>query len=102
MKRAGDRHAAKVEALKFRVLSGPGRLDPAIRAAAVRGSDLPPELSPYVEKVLYEPEKITDSDVESVRAAGYTEDDVFELTFWAALGAGLRRLEVGLGAVGER
>jgi hypothetical protein len=37
--------------------------------------------------------------VEGLRAAGYSEDQIFEATVSCALGAGLRRLDAGLSAI---
>ena len=37
-----------------------------------------------------------DEDVEALRQAGYSEDQIFELTVSAALGAGFRRLKSAL------
>ena len=40
--------------------------------------------------------RVTDAQVEALRAAGLSEDDVFELTVAAAVGAGLDRLDAGM------
>ena len=42
---------------------------------------------------------MTASDVESLKAAGHSEDEIFEITVAAAVGASLRPLEAGLRAV---
>ncbi|HWX09118.1 MAG TPA: carboxymuconolactone decarboxylase family protein [Gaiellaceae bacterium] len=42
---------------------------------------------------------VTDAQVEALRAAGLSEDEIFELTVSAAVGAGLERLEAGLKAL---
>lgn len=91
-----DRHRPKVDALRDRILKGPGHLDSSIRLAAAEGGKLPPELESYVGKIADRSYAITDSDVESLRRDGYTEDQIFELTLSSALGAGLRRLDIGL------
>jgi len=94
-----DRHAPKVEALRERILKGPGHLDSSIRVAAAQGGKLPAELDGYVGKVADHSYAITDLDVDGLRRAGYTEDQIFELTLSSALGAGLGRLDVGLRAL---
>jgi alkylhydroperoxidase family enzyme len=38
--------------------------------------------------------RVVDADVEALRDAGWSEEAIFELTIAAALGAGLRRLEL--------
>jgi len=55
-----------------------------------------PNLIPYINKVALQAYKITDSDVEQLKSQNYSEDEIFELTISAALGAGLARLERGL------
>jgi hypothetical protein len=42
---------------------------------------------------------VTDADTAALRAAGYSDDAIFELTVAVALGAGLLRRDVGLAAV---
>ena len=93
------RHAEKFAALRGRVLQGPGVVDVATRAAAFEGVGVPDELASYVEKVVKHAYKVTDSDIERLRAAGYSEDAIFEITVAAALGAGVRRYEAGVKAM---
>jgi alkylhydroperoxidase family enzyme len=40
--------------------------------------------------------KVTDRDVDELKAVGYTEDEIFEHTVSAATAAGLERLEAAL------
>jgi alkylhydroperoxidase family enzyme len=40
--------------------------------------------------------KVTDVDINQLKVAGYSEDELYELTISAALGAGLARLNRGL------
>jgi alkylhydroperoxidase family enzyme len=42
---------------------------------------------------------VTDRDVVELKAAGYTEDEIFEHTVSAAVAAGLERLAAGLGSL---
>jgi alkylhydroperoxidase family enzyme len=93
------RHAEKIAALRERVLNGPGVVDPSIRAAAFEGTGVPDDLAAYVDKVVNHAYKVTDSDVERLKAAGYSEDAIFEITVAAALGAGVRRYEAGVKAM---
>ncbi len=62
---------------------------------------IPPELEAYIDKVTLYAYKVTDEDVAELKAFGYTEDELFEITISAALGAGRSRLEYGLAALKE-
>ena len=43
---------------------------------------------------------MTDEDVEALRAAGFSEDEIFEQTVSAAVSEGLARLDAALEVVG--
>jgi hypothetical protein len=81
------------------VLTGPGTLDPSIRRAAAEEADVPEPLHSYLDKVARNAYKVTDEDTGALRAAGYSEDQIFEATVSCALGACLRRLDAGLSAI---
>lgn len=55
-----------------------------------------PDLFPYLDKVSLYAYKVLDREVEALKAKAFSEDEIFELTVSAALGAGLARLERGL------
>src|SRR6185312_16654401 len=78
--RMRDPYAEKMRRLIEAVLHGPGKLDPRTRQAAAAGDTLPEALSGYVEKVARSAYRVTDADIEALKAAGYSEDQVFELT----------------------
>ena len=66
-------------------------------------ADTPPaaaELDAYLAKVRERAYTVTDADVESLKAAGITEDEIFEQTVAAAIGQGLRRLDAAMAAIG--
>jgi alkylhydroperoxidase family enzyme len=67
-----------------------------LRAAARPERPAPPEFAPYLEKVRLHAYKVTDADVQRLKEAGFTEDEIFEHTVSAAVAAGLERLEAGL------
>jgi alkylhydroperoxidase family enzyme len=67
-----------------------------LREAAQPDRPAPPELVAYLEKVRLHAYKVTDSDVDELKAAGFSEDEIFEHTVSAAAGAGLERLDAGL------
>lgn len=98
-----DRHAEKMRRVVDATLNGPGELSPGVRQAIAeeRFEEAPPALRPYLEKVALHAYRITDEDVEALKQAGLTEDQIFEATVAAAVGAGLERLRAGLAALGE-
>lgn len=79
----------------------PGQLDHSVRRAIVNGdgAGIPPDLVAYVAMVRERAHAIVDADVESLKRAGYTEDQIFEATAAAALGAALHRLDRGMAAL---
>lgn len=79
--------------LRDRVADGPGELPSIARRAAVSGSDVPAVAQAYTEKVRRHAYKVVDRDIEELKSAGWSEDEIFELTIATALGAGLYRLE---------
>ncbi len=58
-------------------------------------------LSRYARKVRESGRLITDRDVAFVLKAGFSEEQLFELTAAAALGAGLLRVRAGRRAVAD-
>jgi hypothetical protein len=54
-----------------------------------------------VEKLRLHAYRVADNDIERLCVAGYSEDQIFEVTIAAALGAGDARLRVGLAALNE-
>src|SRR5262245_49432739 len=93
------RHAALLGALRHAVLESPGRTDPATRLAAAEGGSLPVPLDSYVTKVRDQAYRVTDRDVAALTAGGVSEDEIFELTVAAALGAALLRFDAGMRAL---
>ena len=97
-----DRHAAAVNVLRHAVFESPGSTDPAVRAAAGSGGDLPEPLSSYAAKVRDQSYRITDTDFARLAAAGLGDDAIVEITIAAAVGAALQRLDAGMRAVRGR
>jgi len=81
------------------VLDSPGALDLGTRLGIATGRAVPAALEAYAEKVARHAYRITDADIASLRAAGYSDDAIFEVTVAVALGVGLLRRDAGLGAV---
>lgn len=90
--------AADLRALIARITRGPGVTPPEARQAAADGR-FEGELAAYLEKVRSAPTSVTDDEVAALRAAGHTDDELFELTVATALGAARERLETGLSAI---
>jgi alkylhydroperoxidase family enzyme len=60
----------------------------------------PPPMAAYLGQVRTGAHAIVDEDVEALKAAGCSEDEIFEQTVAVSVGEGLRRLEAGLKALG--
>jgi alkylhydroperoxidase family enzyme len=73
----------------------------ALRKAAEPDRPVPPDLAAYVQKVRSRAYTVTDAEVEALKAAGHSEDEIFEQTVSAAVGAGLLRLDAGREAMGR-
>lgn len=91
---------ADVEYLKRRIAHGPGRSTADDRTAVIEDRYVGP-LSAYLDKVRFAPTSITDAEVAALRSSGHSDDELFELTVAAALGASFERLETGLAAIAE-
>jgi alkylhydroperoxidase family enzyme len=73
----------------------------ALPSAALPAAALPPALQAYVAKVCESAYRISDADLGALTEAGYSEDEIFEVTVAAAFGTALRSLDAGLRAVRE-
>lgn len=59
-----------------------------------------PDLAAYLDKVRDRAYAITDADVEALKAAGCSEDEIFEQTVGVAIREGFRRLDAAGRAIG--
>jgi alkylhydroperoxidase family enzyme len=59
-----------------------------------------PRLARYLEKVRLHAYRVTDGDVQELKDAGVSEDEIFEQTVGAAIGEGLRRWDAAERAIG--
>ncbi|MCA9716554.1 MAG: hypothetical protein KC468_17925 [Myxococcales bacterium] len=97
---------AEVELGRAHALSCAGGTAPALRRAAeahaarvfgaTRSAEedaLPEPARGYVEKLARWAYRIIDEDIDALKAAGYDEEQIFELTFAGALGASVVALE---------
>ena len=98
-------HHSFAEALRLRVLDGPGETDPALRQRmAARAGGGPPIEGPYNDLARQIGEaacRTTDAQVASVLAAARSEKAAFELIAAAATGAGLQRWRQAVKALEE-
>jgi hypothetical protein len=76
-----------------------GPLD-ELRTLAAAAPEPAGVLSPYLDKVRSRAYAVTDGDVEALKKAGLSEDEIFEATVAVAIGEGLRRLDAAMEAIG--
>ncbi|MDZ5447430.1 hypothetical protein U2F26_32790 [Micromonospora sp. 4G57] len=84
-----------------RILKGEGRTSPEQRARAFNNADIPPPLHALIDKVATRPTQVTDADFDAAKAAGFSEDQLFELVISASVGQSARLYEAGLAALAE-
>jgi hypothetical protein len=97
-----DRHAEALARLEARLRTGPGELSSHTRAAAIDGDPLPDPLAQgYVETIRRHAYKLTDRRLQELAQAGWSDNQIFELTITAAFGAAKRRLDAGIRALAE-
>jgi len=95
----------EVEEGRERLLSANGEADPELRQsveAFVAGkwgsprpaaAALPDDLTTYCEKLALHAHQITDEDVDALRAAGYSNGEIYEITIVGSFGVALIGLE---------
>lgn len=95
-------HGDVVVNLRHAVVDAPARTDRALRAAAVAGDALPEPWQSYATTVRDASYRITDADIDRLSAAGHSEDEIFEVTVAAAVGAALRSFDAGQNALDRK
>ena len=98
---AEDEKRAAFRALQDRILNGAGSASPEQRARAFGNAGLPQPLDGLAGKVATRPTQVTDADFAAARAAGFTEDELFELVICAAVGQSARLYDAGLAALAD-
>lgn len=106
------RRVARTRKLRETALGPTGDLPVGFRAALMERAEelsgmsggrtrarVPEDLHRYTEKVVLNAYKVTDKGIAALREAGYSEDEIFEITMSTAVGTGLTRLEAALGAL---
>ena len=96
-----DKKRAAFRSLQDRILNGAGRASAEQRARAFGNAGLSPPLDGLIGKVATRPTQVTDADFAAARAAGCTEDELFELVVCAAVGQSTRLYDAGLAALAD-
>jgi alkylhydroperoxidase family enzyme len=96
-----SRYDSFVAKLKAAVTNSSGFTTPALRSAIVedRETEMPRSMADYLAKVRRHAYRVTDADVEALKSQGLSDDEIFEITGSAALGAALHRLDRGMTAL---
>ncbi|MDX8056768.1 hypothetical protein SK571_46015 [Lentzea sp. BCCO 10_0798] len=97
--KTGDRHDRLAGNLRTTVFDSPAKTDPATRHAAASGEPAGTPWASYAAKVRDASFRVTDIDITDLKASGLSEDEIFEITAAAAVGAALRSLDAGRRAV---
>lgn len=92
-----DRLGAALRTLTDAVLTHPATTPPQLRQAAYDGVPDDPAVAAYVALVDRQPYRVTDTEVAALREDGLSDDEIFDVTLAAALGAAQRRLDAALG-----
>lgn len=82
------------------VLSPAGTASPEQRKAAFDNADSSPARA-LIAKVAANAWKVTDEDVAAAKAAGVSEDHIFELCVTAAMGQATRQLDAARAAIAK-
>lgn len=82
-----------------RIVDGDGKAPQAQRRAAFDNTGLPDPLRTLVDKVARQAHLVTDGDVAAARAAGLTEDQIFEIVVCAAVGQANRQYDIACAAL---
>jgi hypothetical protein len=87
------------EALVARILEGDGHASRTQRSAAFGNAGLEVPVSTLIDKVAKWSYKVTDGDIAAAKAAGLSEDQIFELVVCAAIGQATRQYDTALAAL---
>ena len=100
--------------LRSHFFADPGSSSPALREAiAARAAQLngnprkgefeaiPEVVRKYIDKVATDAYKVLDKDIDKLKAAGYSEDFIYEITLATTTGVSISNLERGLALVEE-
>jgi hypothetical protein len=88
------RHAAVERAVR-----GAGTSSADARRAAFDHANVPAAAAALVDKIVHAAWTIGDEDIAAAKAAGLSEDEIFEIAVCAAYGQATRQLDAGLAAL---
>jgi alkylhydroperoxidase family enzyme len=71
-----------------------------LRTVVAASPPAPGEMAAYLEKVRERAYAVVDRDIEALKEAGFSEDEIFEQTVVVAIDEGLRRLDIANEAIG--
>ena len=84
-----------------RALHGAGKASGDARRAAFDNKAVPQAARALIDKVAKNAYKVIDEDIAAAKAAGMSEDELFELVVCAALGQSTRQLDSAMAALDE-
>jgi alkylhydroperoxidase family enzyme len=87
------------QAVVERVLRGAGTASEAARRAAFDNQSVDAPARALVDAIAQRAWTVSDADVAATKAAGVSEDQIFELAVCAALGQATRQIEAALAAL---
>jgi hypothetical protein len=85
--------------LVARVLEGEGWASPEIRRGAFDNEGLAEPVRGFVEKVAHRARTVTDADIDTLRKASLSEDQIYEIVVCAAIGQATRQYQNALAAL---
>ena len=88
-------HSSLIE----RVLEGEGRASREIRRGAFDNEGLAEPMRTFVDKVAHRARTVTDADIGTLRQAGLSEDQIYEIVVCAAIGQATRQYQNALAAL---
>lgn len=88
-------------ALIARILDSDTQTPTELRRAAFDNAGLSEPVRTLVDKIALRSYAVSDDDVAAARAAGLTEDQIFEIAVCAAVGQAGRRYDSALAALAE-
>ncbi|HEY5294561.1 MAG TPA: hypothetical protein VIJ70_03700 [Gaiellaceae bacterium] len=71
-----------------------------LREIAASVEPAPAAMEPYLTKVRTRAYTVVDADIEQLKAAGVSEDEIFEQTVATAIREGVRRYDAAMVAIG--
>jgi hypothetical protein len=86
-------------ALQKRLVEGSGTASPEQRRASFERAPMGEPLDALITKIADHAHRVTDDDIEAARAAGHSEDQIFELAVCAAVGHSMRQYDCAMNAL---